>query len=87
MLDYQNQQRLETKINNLKIKYNRVFGYFIEITKIHQNKVPDNYIRKQTLTNAERYFTPELKEFEENFLSASEKIQGLEQKLFSSDSL
>lgn len=72
----------KTGINSLKMGYNRVFGYYIEVTKVHQNKVPDWFIRKQTLVNAERYITPELKEIEEKILSAEEKMQTLEYELF-----
>ena len=66
----------------MKIKYNKVFGYFIEITKSNFDSVPDRYIRKQTLANAERYITPELKELEETVLGAEEKVMDLEYKLF-----
>jgi DNA mismatch repair protein MutS len=66
----------------LKIKYNKIHGYYIEITNRHSNKVPSHYVRKQTLVNAERYITPELKEKEELILGAEEKIQILEQELF-----
>jgi len=71
-----------TGIGSLKLGYNKVFGYYIEVTKLHQNKVPDTFIRKQTLVNAERYITPELKEIEEKILSAEEKIASLEESLF-----
>jgi DNA mismatch repair protein MutS len=71
-----------TGIPNLKIGYNKVFGYYLEVTKSHQDKVPDDYIRKQTLTNAERYVTPDLKEREAEVLSAEEKIVDLEYDLF-----
>ncbi len=71
-----------TGISSLKLGYNKVFGYYIEVTKIHQSKVPDTFIRKQTLVNAERYITPELKEIEEKILSAEEKINSLEESLF-----
>jgi len=71
-----------TGISSLKLGYNRVFGYYIEVTKIHQSKVPDYFIRKQTLVNAERYITPELKEIEEKILSAEEKMNSLEESLF-----
>jgi len=70
-------------IPSLKVGYNSVFGYYIEITKTHKNKVPQHYERKQTLTNSERYTTPELKEIEEKILNAEEKIGELEQFLFS----
>ncbi len=78
------QQKLiqETGINSLKIGYNKVFGYYIEVTKTHSNKVPDFFIRKQTLVNAERYITPDLKEIEEKILSAEERLQTLEYELF-----
>jgi len=73
----------KTGINSLKMGYNSVFGYYIEVTKVHSEKVPDWFIRKQTLVNAERYITPELKEIEEKILSAEEKLQSLEYELFS----
>jgi DNA mismatch repair protein MutS len=71
-----------TGISSLKLGYNRVFGYYIEVTKIHQNKVPEYFIRKQTLVNAERYITPELKEIEEKIVSAEEKMNSLEESIF-----
>ena len=79
---------LETKerklagINSLKVGYNKVFGYYIEVTKPNLHLVPENYIRKQTLVNAERFVTPELKEYEEKILGAEEKILELERDLF-----
>lgn len=82
----QNLQRKEaeqTGIGNLKVRYNKVFGYYIEVSKSHISKVPPEFIRKQTLVNAERYITPELKEFEEKILGAQENICSLEQKIFS----
>ncbi|MDO4618374.1 MAG: DNA mismatch repair protein MutS [Clostridia bacterium] len=75
-------ERERTGIKNLKIRYNKVFGYYIEVTKLNENLVPDNYIRKQTLVNSERYITPELKELEEKILSASENIYATEVRLF-----
>ncbi len=78
----QETERAVTGISSLKISYNNVFGYYIEVTNTHKSKVPDNYMRKQTLSNAERYTTPELKEFETKILNAEEKIAGLEQELF-----
>lgn len=72
----------ETGINSLKIGYNKVFGYYIEVTNSHKDKVPDTFIRKQTLVNAERYITPELKEIEEKILSAEERSKTLEYELF-----
>lgn len=80
--------RLETKerertgINSLKVRYNRVFGYYIEVTHTHRDRVPSDYIRKQTLANAERFITPELKEFEEKVLGAEERIKALEYDLY-----
>lgn len=75
-------EREKTGIKNLKVGYNKVFGYFIEVTKSNLAQVPDRYIRKQTLANAERYITPELKEIEENILGAEEKLIELEYELF-----
>ncbi len=72
----------KTGINSLKIRYNKVFGYFIEITKSNLDRAPEEYIRKQTMVNAERYITPELKEYEEKVLHAEEKIFELEGRLF-----
>lgn len=72
----------ETGITSLKISYNKVFGYYIEITNSHKDRVPDTFIRKQTLVNAERYITPELKEVEEKVLSAEDKSKMLEFELF-----
>jgi DNA mismatch repair protein MutS len=75
-------ERERTGINSLKVKYNQVFGYYIEITKSNLESVPEDYYRKQTLVNAERFITPELKHHEEIILSAEEKIKDLEYKLF-----
>ena len=72
----------ETGIPSLKIGYNKVFGYYIEVTHTHKEKVPTSFIRKQTLVNAERYITPELKELEEKILSAEERSKELEYELF-----
>ncbi len=71
-----------TKIPSLKISFNKVFGYYIEVTNAHKNRVPEDWIRKQTLVNAERYITPELKEYEEKILTANEKILLIEAKLY-----
>ncbi|MEM7480237.1 MAG: DNA mismatch repair protein MutS [Acidobacteriota bacterium] len=76
-------EREATGINSLKIRYNRVFGYYLEVTKANQDLVPDHYIRKQTLANAERYITPEVKELEEQILSAEERQVAIEEKHFS----
>ena len=78
----QSDERQRTGISSLKVGYNNVFGYYIEITNTHKDKIPGNYIRKQTLTNAERYITPELKEYEEKVLHAEEKILALETRIF-----
>jgi len=78
----QNTEREKTGIPSLKVGYNKVFGYYIEVTKTHLDKVPDRYIRKQTLVNAERYITQELKEKEELIFAAEEKIFSLEEKLY-----
>ena len=72
----------ESGIPSLKIGYNKVFGYYIEVTNTHKNKVPDHFIRKQTLVNSERYITPELKEVEEKVLSSEDKSKTLEGELF-----
>ena len=72
-----------TGISSLKISFNNVFGYFIEVRNSHKDKVPEEWIRKQTLVNAERYITEELKEYETKILGAEEKIQKLEQEIFS----
>lgn len=71
-----------TGISSLKIAYNRVFGYYLEVSNVHKNKVPQEWIRKQTLVNAERYITEELKEYEEKILTAEEKLVSIEQRLF-----
>ena len=78
----QQKERERTGIPSLKIDYNSVFGYYIEITKAHLDKVPQDYIRKQTLVNAERFITPELKEYEEKIFTAEEKMAALEAELF-----
>jgi len=72
-----------TGITSLKISFNNVFGYYIEVRNTHKDKVPEEWIRKQTLVNAERYITEELKEYETKILGAEEKIQKLEQEIFS----
>src|SRR5665811_2364837 len=75
-------ERARTGINSLKVGYNRVFGYFIEITNSNSHLVPADYQRRQTLTGAERYVTPALKEYEEKVLTAAERIDVLERQLF-----
>ncbi|MBN2281450.1 MAG: DNA mismatch repair protein MutS [Candidatus Marinimicrobia bacterium] len=75
-------EREKLNIPSLKIGYNKVFGYFIEVRRLHTEKIPENYIRKQTLVNCERYITPELKEYEEKLLHAEEKVSILEYQIF-----
>jgi len=76
------QERERTGIKNLKIKYNKVFGYYLEITNSYKDLVPEDYVRKQTLTNAERYMTPRLKELEDLILNAEDKLYTLEYDAF-----
>ncbi|MFC1541745.1 DNA mismatch repair protein MutS [Candidatus Latescibacterota bacterium] len=80
--DLQVKERARTGISNLKVKYNNVFGYFIEVSKSNLANVPDDYIRKQTLVNGERYITPELKEYEAKVLGAADRISEIERNLF-----
>ncbi len=82
LLKVQQRESLATGIPSLKVAFNSVFGYFIEVTNTHKDKVPTGWIRKQTLTNAERYITEELKQYEEKILGAEEKILVLETKLY-----
>ncbi|MFH1230845.1 MAG: DNA mismatch repair protein MutS, partial [Planctomycetota bacterium] len=79
---FQSEEIKRTGINSLKVGYNQVFGYYIEITNVHKSKIPPNYIRKQTLKNAERYITPELKDYETQVLHAKERSQKLEYEIF-----
>ncbi len=79
---YQAHETERTGISSLKVGFNRVFGYFIEITNTHREKIPSEYIRKQTVKNAERYITPELKEYEERVLTADERACALEYDIF-----
>jgi len=76
------EEKAKTGISTLKVRFNQVFGYYIEVTKSNLSLVPDYYIRKQTLSNAERFFTPQLKEYESKILSAEERINRLEYELF-----
>lgn len=80
--DIQRREQERTSIKSLKVKYNQVFGYYIEITKSNLNLIPDDYVRKQTLVNCERFITPELKELESKILGAEEKSKALEYQLF-----
>ncbi|MCM1106600.1 MAG: DNA mismatch repair protein MutS [Blautia sp.] len=82
LADIEASEREKTGIKNLRIKFNKVFGYYLEVTNSFKNLVPDYYVRKQTLTNAERYITPELKELEDTILGAEDKLVNLEYELF-----
>lgn len=82
LLDIQKRESERTGISSLKVSFNNVFGYYLEVTHAHKDKVPSEWIRKQTLVNAERYITPELKEYEEKILGAEEKISVLEAQLY-----
>jgi DNA mismatch repair protein MutS len=82
LIEIQQRESEITGIPSLKISFNNVFGYYLEVTNTHKNKVPDAWIRKQTLTNAERYITPELKIYEEKILGAEEKILALEMDIY-----
>ena len=82
LLDIEQREREATGIRNMKIKFNKVFGYFIEITKANLDMVPEHYIRKQTLSNSERYITPELKKYEDTIINSKAKIEDLEYHLF-----
>ncbi len=82
LLQVQQREALKTGITSLKVAYNQVFGYYIEVTNAHKSRVPEEWVRKQTLTGAERYITEELKEYETKILGAEEKILGLETRLF-----
>src|SRR5215469_14141129 len=82
MKDFQTTERENSGIPSLKVSYNNVFGYYIEITKTHNSRTPAHYERKQTLANAERYTTPELKDFEVKILNAEQEIYEIEVRLF-----
>ncbi len=82
LADLETTEKEQTGIKNLRIKYNKVFGYYLEVTKSFVNQVPDTWIRKQTLTNAERYTTPELKEMEDTILGAEDRLYNLEYAVF-----
>ena len=76
------QERERTGIQSLKVGFNRVFGYYIEVTKANLDKVPPEYVRKQTIANGERFITPEMKEYETLVLNAEERIREIELRLF-----
>ncbi len=80
--DLEKRERERTGIRNLKVGYNKVFGYYLEVTRTHAEKAPEDYIRKQTLVNAERYITPDLKEYEALILNAQERIADIEDRIF-----
>ena len=82
LTDIQKREVAATGISSLKIGYNNVFGYYLEVTNLHKDKVPAEWIRKQTLANAERYITEELKEYEQKILGADEKIHAIEERLY-----
>ncbi len=82
LVEIQQREALATGISSLKISFNNVFGYYLEVTHAHKSKVPETWIRKQTLVNAERYITPELKEYEEKIVGAEDKILAIEMQLF-----
>lgn len=82
LLEIQRRESESTGIPSLKIAFNNVFGYYLEVTNTHKDKVPSSWIRKQTLVNAERYITEELKEYEEQILGAEEKIQAIENRIY-----
>lgn len=82
LMDIQKREIAATGISSLKVGFNNVFGYYLEVTNIHKDKVPASWIRKQTLANAERYITEELKEYEQSILGADEKIQTIEERLY-----
>ncbi|MDZ4668298.1 MAG: DNA mismatch repair protein MutS [bacterium] len=82
LLQLQKKEQERTGIPSLKIAYNNVFGYYLEVTNVHKDKVPTDWMRKQTLTNAERYITEELKHYEEQILGAEEKISVIEERLY-----
>ncbi len=82
LAEYQASEQKKTGIKNLKVRHNKVFGYYIEVSKGQVDNVPDNYVRKQTLVNAERYVTPELKEYENRIIGAQERSRELEYHLF-----
>jgi DNA mismatch repair protein MutS len=82
LLDLEQREQASSGINNLKVAYNRVHGFYIEVSKLHSDRVPDNYIRRQTLKAVERYITPELKSFEDKVLSARERSLAREKQLY-----
>jgi DNA mismatch repair protein MutS len=84
LLEMQQKEILETGISSLKVGFNNIFGYYLEVSNSHKNKVPSTWIRKQTLTNGERYITSELKEYEDKIMGAEDKISQLESSIYES---
>ncbi len=82
LAEYQSKLIARSNISSLKVGYNKVFGFYIEVTNTHAEKIPADFIRKQTVKNAERYITPELKQYETEILTAQERSLALEQELF-----
>ncbi|MFS2128191.1 DNA mismatch repair protein MutS, partial [Pseudomonas sp. Pseusp97] len=82
LIDLETRERARTGIGNLRVEYNKVHGFYIEVTRGQTDKVPDDYRRRQTLKNAERYITPELKTFEDKALSAQERALARERSLY-----
>ncbi|MFC5408875.1 DNA mismatch repair protein MutS [Larkinella bovis] len=82
LVQLQNREIQRTGISSLKVAYNKVFGYYLEVSNAHKSRVPEDWIRKQTLVNAERYITPELKEYEDKILNAEDQIFMIEQRMF-----
>lgn len=82
LIELQQKEAANTGISSLKISFNNVFGYYLEVTNMHKSKVPETWIRKQTLANAERYITPELKVYEEKIVGAEDKILQIEEQIF-----
>ncbi|GAB3898799.1 DNA mismatch repair protein MutS [Larkinella knui] len=82
LVQLQNREVQRTGISSLKVAYNKVFGYYLEVSNAHKTRVPEDWIRKQTLVNAERYITPELKEYEDKILNAEDQIFSIEQRMF-----
>src|SRR5690606_25029335 len=82
LLELEAREKIRTGISSLKVEYNKVHGFYIEVTHAHAEKIPDDYRRRQTLKNAERYITPELKAFEDKALSANDRALALEKQLY-----
>ena len=82
ILGFEKTMRIELNISSLKVRYNKIFGYYIDIRKTHQQKIPDTFIKKQTLVNSERFITPDLKKYEEKILNAENYIFEIEEKIF-----